>query len=164
MSLFENSDYEWRETYIVLFHQDHVPQANRLRQLLEEDGGRVEVSNLHVDDNGVFESLTVVSPGDFAAMDIICTVGEEVAEQFPALVEELAPNCETDEERAQLTQISKCSARIDIFHFEQTKQGMLVSDDAEMEFMDPGGLLMVLERIADACQGIVVDPQTSSIM
>ena len=165
MSLFENPDYEWRETYFVLFDQAHLPSADRMQSVLQEMGSRIEISNLRKREEGGFESLTLVSPGDFAAMDITSTVGEEVREQLPELVEELRPNCETDEERQQLEKIVNCSARMDIYHFEQKNvaAGMSGGGD-EMEFMDPGGLLMVLDRIGELCQGVIVDPQTSTFM
>ena len=119
MSLFENPDYQWRETYFVLFDQARLPAANQMKQILQGMGSRIEISNLRTRDEGGFESLTIVSPGDFAAMDITSMVGEEVREQLPELLEELRPNCETDEELKQLEQISGYSARMDIYHFEQ---------------------------------------------
>ena len=32
------------------------------------------------------------------------------------------------------------------------------------DFMDPGSLLVVLERIAEMFNGVVVDPQSNSLM
>lgn len=165
MSLFENPDYEWRETYFVLFDQANLPSASEMHEVLQQLGSRIEVSNLIARDEGRFESLTLVSPGDFAAMDITSTIGDEVCEQLPELVEELRPNCETDDELRKLELISNYSARMDIYHFEQKNVAANMGGGGdEIEFLDPGGLLMVLDRIGELCRGVIVDPQASSLM
>ena len=163
MSLFEQPGYQWRETYFVLFDQDKRPSADQLQSALSAMNSRWQFEDLRAGEDGLFESLTLISPEDFAAMDITCVAGEEVREQIPALVDELKPNLDTSEEKAHLPTIENASARMDVFHFEQ--QGMVFNEeDAEMEMMDPGGLLLVLDRLAELSGGIVVDPQTSSLM
>jgi hypothetical protein len=161
MSLFERDDYQWRETFFVLFDEAHRPSASEVKKSLESLNSRLQVSDLCADPEGAFESLTVFSPDDFAAMDITCITGEEVREQIPELVEQLRTNVVSDDERKALKALSKCTARIDVFHFEQQ-----TSDETEDEgeFMDPGGLLLVLDRLGQLCHGIVVDPQSSSLL
>ena len=46
------------------------------------------------------------------------------------------------------------------FHFEQVAG----SNHEEEDFLDPGGLLIVLERLAELCRGVSVDPQSGSFM
>ena len=112
------------------------------------------------DESGNFESLTLRSPDDFSAMDITLVTGDEVLEQIEETVREMAKMTLTEEERKKLDQLAECDARFDVFHFEQ----LMLDDDGDDEFLDPGGLLLVLERLAKLCQGISIDPQSGSLM
>ena len=62
------------------------------------------------------------------------------------------------DDHKKLKDLSECNARFDIFHFEQTP------DDAGAEAMlDPGGLLLVMERLASVSQGVGLDPQSKTL-
>jgi len=163
MSLFENGEFQWRETFFVLFDQDQRPTGQQMRQAIEKLGDRLTVSEFRQDDKGRFESMTVLAPDDFSAMDVSCVSGDEVKEQVPELVKELRPNLDLPEDEEQLTLISGATARLDIFHFEQHSFSF-DSDGAEEDFMDPGGLLIVLRQLAELCGGVVVDPQSASVL
>ena len=162
MSLFEQPGYQWRETYFVLFDESKRPSADQLEKALAAMNPRFEFRDVRSNDEAQFESLTLLAPDDFAAMDISCVAGEEVREQIPALLDELRPNLESSEDEDRLKQLAGYSAHMDIFHFEQQDFGG--SDEGEMEFMDPGGLLLVLERLGELSGGVVIDPQSSSMM
>ena len=69
MSLFENDDYRWRETYFVLFHAKHRPPLAAVQKALAALGHQYQVIEQRSDGDGFFESLTLISPDDFAAMD-----------------------------------------------------------------------------------------------
>lgn len=158
MSLFENDGYRWRETYFVLFDQQRRPSADDVEKSLKELGDRYELNNVRTDDAGRFESVTLVSPHDFAAMDITYIEGEEVIEQVRELGEEMKNATLSRDEMEKMARALECNARFDVYHFEQ------VSDAGEDEFLDPGALLIVLEKLAELCDGISVDPQSGSIM
>ncbi len=162
MSLFENPEYQWRETFFVLFDQKNRPSAQSVQTSLESLGGRIQLSHMQADEDGNFESVTIHAPDDFAAMDIVCIVGEEVAEQVPELLKELRRNAVSTEEVEQLGEIAGCDGRLDIFHFEQ--HAISMDDEDGPDSLDPGGLLLVLERLGDLCEGVAVDPQSSSIL
>ncbi len=162
MSLFENPEYQWRETFFVLFDQTKRPSAKRVRSSLESLGGRLQLSNLQADEDGHFESVTIHAPDDSAAMDIVCIVGEEVAEQVPELLKELRRNAISKDEVAQLAELVGCDGRLDIFHFEQ--HALSLDDEEEPDMLDPGGVLLVLERLGELCEGVAIDPQSSSIL
>jgi hypothetical protein len=163
MSLFERPGYQWRETFFVLFDEAQRPTTAALQAELESLGSHLQIADLRGTDDGQFESVTVLSPDDFSAMDITCVVGDEVVEQVPELLKELQPNLDTAEEKKQFQRLAKCSARLDVFHFAQQSASAEPSEDDE-EFMDPGGLLIVLEHLAELCGGIVIDPQSASVM
>lgn len=162
MSLFENPGYQWRETFFVLFDESRRPPAEEIKSALESLSSNLEVTDLRADQDGRIESLTIYAPDDFAAMDVSCTTGEEVSEQVPELLKEVEPNVETDEEKTKLRRLTECTARLDVFHFQQKSSD--VDQEFSEEFMDPGGLLVVLERLGEICNGIVVDPQSGGLM
>lgn len=164
MSLFENDEFQWRETYFVLFDTNDRPSTDAVQTMLTELNKNYELRDVRAGEDGKFESLTLVSPDDYAAMDLTCVAGDELLEQIETLAHELREMADP-EEMAAISKISKCTARMDIFHFEQMVfVGSTGSDDELDDFMDPGSLLVVLERIAELCGGIVVDPQSNSIL
>jgi len=158
MSLFENSEYQWRETYFVLFDENSRPSAKQVESELKQLGSRYEISALRTDDEGRFESVTLLSPSDFAAMDITYISGEEVLEQIKEFGDEIKNATLTEDEIKKVAKLSKCNARFDVFHFEQ------VIDDEEDEILDPGALLIVLEQLAELCDGVCIDPQSGSVL
>jgi len=162
MSLFENSMYQWRETYFVLFPMDCRPSAAAVQKALGDLDPRYVIEAGRVGEQGEFESCTLFSPHDFAAMGMTFIDGPEVAEQIAELTPNLTQVADTDEERAKIASLSKYDARLDVFHFEQ----MVIEPDpeAEDEHLDPGALLIVLERLAKLCEGVAVDPQSGSVL
>lgn len=160
MSLFENDEYRWRETYFVLIEEGNRPSGKALQDALVELGGRYQVGEPAVNEGGLVESLTLYSPDDNSAMDVTYLEGEEVIEQRTELADELKQSATNDEERAVLDRLPSCNARLDVYHFEQVNY--FGDEDEEEEFLDPGSLLIVLERLAELCGGIAIDPQTGS--
>lgn len=161
MSLFENADYTWRDTYFVLFHAKHRPSAEAILEALKTLGPRYQIQNLHRDAQGRIESFTLLSPDDFAAMDISYIAGEEVEEQVGALTQGLQGMQLTTDEKQKQQALRGCNARFDIYHFEQV---VSVEEEDEDGFLDPGALLIVLQCLADLCQGVGVDPQTGTFV
>ncbi len=161
MSLFENDEYRWRDTYFVLFLEENRPAADATLQALETLGPHYSVQDVRYDEQGKLESLTLLSPDDFAAMDISYIFGEEVVEQVNELVEELGIGKQSSEEAKRLKRIQACNARFDIYHFEQV--GLPEEDDDE-GFFDPGTLLIVLHCLTKLCKGIGIDPQTGTVV
>ena len=162
MSLFENDQYRWRETYFVLFRADNRPAATRMETALKELDKRYQLTDIREDEQGRFESLTVLSPDDNAAMDVTCICGQEVSENVDELMDEIKKTKLDEEQRAKAQRLPACDARFDVYHFEQ----LIVDfdEDEEEEYMDPGALLIVLEQLAEICDGIVVDPQSGSFL
>ena len=163
MSMFENNQYRWRETYFVLFASKDRPKLRAVEKALGQLDARYQLTNSSADAEGRFESLTPISPDDFAALDICYTAGEEVCEQGQGLVEELRPMaCETGCE-AQLKQIRGCDARFDVLHFEEVSETDSDDDDVLDEALDPSALLLVMAELAKLTGGVAVDPQSGSV-
>jgi hypothetical protein len=160
MSLFENGSYQWRETYLVLFESARRPLAVDVEQALAALGQRYEIKDVRADDEGRFDCLTLISPDDYAAMDVSYVYGEEVTEQTRELVKDLKPTAATAAERAGLDRMLALDARFDIYHFEEIVTG----DDEDDEFMDPGCLLQVMEELTRLVNGVGLDPATGALL
>ncbi len=157
MSLFEDSRYQYRDTFFVFFEKQNRPSLDKIESTLAELGTRYQTIK-SMEKEGEFESLTFVSPYDYSAMDIAVVEGEEVLTQINELMEEFKTMTLTGDDSSKLTLLGSCNARFDIFHFEQ------VEDVGEDEFLDPGGLLLVMEKLSELCEGVALDPQSHSLM
>jgi len=158
MSMFENSNYRWRETYFIQFDSENRPSLKEVQQVLSSASERFVLTNLSADKKGRFESLTLLSPDDFSALDISYLNGPEVLEQGNEFADELkAAGC-AGEDKARADKLRRYQGRFDILHFEQ------ISDEEDLdEMLDPSALLLVLETLAQLTEGITVDPQSGTI-
>ena len=101
----------------------------------------------------------MVSPDDFAALDVCFTGGDEVMEHGQELSQELAATVEPSQ-KPLLKRIKQMDGRFDVLHFEQV-EGAEESDGDEM--LDPSALLAVMEELARMTDGIAIDPQSGTI-
>lgn len=160
MSMFENDQYRWRETYFVLFDSRKRPTLKALLRRLASLGGHFTIANPTADEEGYFESLTVLSPDDFAAMDVCYASGEEVQEQMDEIIKDLTtPDCERAD-RDKLKRLATLDGRFDVLHFEQ----MLDDSEDPDDMFDPSGLLIVLDALVEMTDGIAVDPQSGAML
>lgn len=157
MSLFGDPNFQYRETYFVLFEKSNRPKSSDLLNAIGQLGNNCQIVDSKVSDDRI-ESVTVDLPEDFAALDITYVEGDEVLSQVLEIGEELRNMTLQGDELAKLSKIKHCNARFDIFHFERS-----INTEAD-EFIDPGGLLLVLERLAALCDGVSFDPQSQSIL
>ena len=161
MSLFADSRYQWRETYFVLFDHNRRPRASEVEQALAELGPRLEVHEINANDSGFLESMTVLSHADAAGMDITYVEGEEVKEQIVQLRQEWKGKRPDQKEKPHLARALHADARFDVFHFEEVS---LLPDEEDDGFLDPGTLLLVLNKLAKLCHGEALDPQTGELL
>jgi hypothetical protein len=163
MSTFERDNFKWRETYFVLFEAAKRPTLKKVERMLHHLSKRFQLANPRADADGRFESITVTSPDDYAALDMSYVAGEEVAEQVATLEQELKGSLADDEELAKLARLKKCDARLDLLHFEQTTAGAEADDEFD-EMLDPSMLLIVLDAVVDLTGGVGVDPQSGTLL
>jgi hypothetical protein len=165
MSLFESDEYQWRETYFILFDEAHQPSAKKLEQALRGLDSRYVVQDVRADEQGRFESLTLHAPDDYSAMDISLVRGDEVVEQTNELMKELLRNATSSQEKQRIRQLNRYRTRYDIYHFEQLVfVGRAEGDEDLDDFMDPGAVLTVMQKIAELCRGVIVDPQAYTLI
>jgi hypothetical protein len=165
MSLFENDAYQWRETYFILFRDENQPTAQQVERALKKLDSRYVVRDVRADESGRFESLTLEAPDDYAAMDLSLVRGDEVVEQTTELMKDLLRNAASADEKKRIRQLDQYRCRYDVYHFEQLVfVGREPDDDEGDDFMDPGAVLIVMQKVAELCQGVVVDPQANSVI
>ncbi len=156
MSLFEDNNYQYRDTYFVFFRKENRPSLDKIESTLAELGTRYETLKSSEKD-GEFESLTFVSPYDFSAMDITVVQGDEVNTQITELMDDFKTMTLTGDDSNKLSALGNSDARFDIFHFEHVDAG------GQDEFLDPGGLLLLMEKLSDLADGVALDPQSNSL-
>jgi len=163
MSLFEDDQYRWRETYFVLFPAKNRPSLDKVRQALSMAAEQLELAGGDADDNGRFESITVVAPDDFAAIDVSFLSGDEVREQANQLADDMTElGCEADV-KARIRELRRYDGRFDVLHFEQVGAMEEESDDAD-GMLNPSTLLLVLDCLARLTDGAAIDPQTGTFV
>ena len=161
MSLFADSRYQWRETYFVLFDRQRRPQASDVKRALVELGPRIEVHEINASEAGQLESMTILSHADAAGMDITYVEGEEVKEQIAQLRQEWKGKRPGEKEKPHLARALHADARFDVYHFEEIST---LPDEDDDGFLDPGTLLLVLNKLAKLCHGEALDPQTGELL
>lgn len=160
MSLFDNDEFRWRETYFVLFENENRPSLDKVQQVLQDLNSHFRFENSQADEDGKIESLTLLAPDDYAALDISFLSGEEIEEQVDNLAAELKDTLGGKSDRDKLQQLKGANARFDVMHFEQIGDVL----DAEDEMLDPSALLVVLEALTRLTSGVCVDPQSGTLL
>jgi hypothetical protein len=161
MSLFADGRYQWRETYFVLFDRQHRPLAADVKRVLADLGPRIEIHEMSAEGGGKLESMTVLSHADAAGMDVTYVEGDEVKEQIAQLRQEWRDKRPGAKEKPHLARALHADARFDVFHFEEIIDFPDEEDDGPL---DPGTLLLVLNKLARLCHGEALDPQTGELL
>tara|TARA_B110000438_G_scaffold174768_1_gene167005 strand:+ start:1328 stop:1816 length:489 start_codon:yes stop_codon:yes gene_type:complete len=162
MSLFDDSNYRWRDTFLVLFDDEQRPTVELALSAIQQIG-KFEVRNSSESESQHIESITITSNVDLTGLEILYVAGAEVVEETEALVVELTEEAMLLGQENALVQLSAANARFDILHFEKiTENSNELSDDDEL--MDPGSLLTVTAALADLVNGVAVDPSSASFV
>jgi len=165
MSMFEDKRYRWRETYFVVFHSSDRPMMETVREALSQLSEHYCLTNLSAGDDGRIDSLTLISPEDFAALDVCYIQGPEVLEQGAELAEQMLPSAVEPGVEEAIKRVRQCDARFDILHFEEVPESReFPEEEDEEEMLDPGALLLVLGILAKLTGGIAIDPQSGTVL
>ena len=156
MSLFEDDQYQYCDTYFVYFDHEQHPTAKAVVEALQKTDERCEISDVRELD-GKFEALCLRSPHDASAMDITVVRGDEVREQINELMDEFRTMTLNGDDYQKLDMMKRADTRLDLFHFER------VGDSVEPAF-DPGGLFLVLQKLNQVCSGVGLDPQSKTLI
>ncbi|MCE9545997.1 MAG: hypothetical protein K8T25_10820 [Planctomycetia bacterium] len=165
MSTFDDGGYRWRETYFVFFRSAARPTLEQFEKTFGRLRKQFELAELKANEEGLFDSARIIAAEANAAIDVSFVDGEEVTEQLKALRSEIRPVAEDDDERKKLKLLRECDARLDVLHFERvTDFGFADDEDEPDEMLDPGALLIVMERLVKLCDGVGVDPASSAVI
>lgn len=156
MSMFEDGRYRWRETYFVLFDAKKRPTLKNVEKTLSALNNRFELTNQN-DEDGFVDSLTLISPDDYSALDICYTDGAEAIEQAASLVADMKKLGADSPPPIPWEQIKRFDGRFDVLHFEQVPEAS--EDDEDDGMFDPSTLLLVLGALAELVGGVAADPQ-----
>lgn len=159
MSLFEDNRFEYRDTFFVFFRAEKRPSREDIEALIKKLGSRYQAKDLR-DDEGKFDSVCILSPQDYSAMDIVCVDGDDVREKLQEIIAEFKTMTLTKDDRQRIGQIAQADCRFDVFHFGQVSD----SGDGDDDFLDPGGLMAVLELLAELTDGVGYDPQSQALV
>jgi hypothetical protein len=146
-----------------LFDAQKRPKMASVTKALSGLNKHFQLTNVNADDHGRIDSLTLLSPDDFAALDICYTEGAEVLEQGASLVDDLKKAGPDSPPPVPWQQIQKYDGRFDVLHFEQVPE----DEEGESEddgMLDPSALLVVLGTLAKLTSGVAVDPQAGTFL
>lgn len=158
MSGLEDDQFEWRDTYFVWFSSRRRPTLVQVEKALKSLPTKFEVKFSDHDDDGGFESITLLSTSDHLALEVSYLEGDDLLEQAQNLAEEI--KAAGDAPREPLARLAQCDARFDVMQFEQVNEG----EDGDEEMFDPSTLLIVLGALAKLVDGIGVDPQSGLLV
>lgn len=194
MSMFEDSRFCWRETYLVMLDSSKRPETSTLVQRLKQLHNRHEIRDICSDSQGLLASLCVIAPNDGAAVEIQYHQGEDVKQEFAALADELERHEPTKKESKKIAAAKEFDAKIEVLHFEQMQDipGEKNSFPAKLNFpryssfvqnlnreldkndepdefdlaerLDPNTLIQILKLISRLTDGIAFDPASGIVL
>ncbi|MDR0522580.1 MAG: hypothetical protein LBH00_12120 [Planctomycetaceae bacterium] len=119
MTLFDDNRYDWRETYFIYCEPEHRPELTEFYRVLRTHAPLLSVTEGETEPDDLIRKLTIASYEDHAAVEAVYREGDDILAEARLLVHSLtkdASECNT----GQLQKVSRCRARFDIHHFEQT--------------------------------------------
>lgn len=166
MSLFDNPEYKWRETYFVYFARHKMPR-------LEEAVGRVRkripgvsTAGAARDENGVLQAVSILFPDSPSGVDIILSSPSDAPEPMIEAQNMLDEAPDKHTKRV----LAHSDARVDILHFERTNNPPTqrdlfnAEDDMPPEDFDPSGMFTLIEQLVGLSRGVAIDPQSGTVI
>ena len=164
MSLFDNPEYRWRETYLLFHKKKHRPSIDKIRQAIESLRGSYQIDQMTGTEEGVFESATLFAEEAFAAIDMSFIEDDQIAEQIIDIQQEMREVLEDPEDLAKLDSLGEYDARIDLLHFERLTGDFSDDDEDLNSCFDPSALLAVAEKWTLLTGGVCLDPASAIIL
>ena len=164
MSLFDNPEYRWRETYLLFHKKKQRTSADKLRQAISGIRGSYQIEQLVANENGEFDSATVFAEEAFSAIDMSYVEDDQIQEQIIEIQSEMKEVLEDPEDLAKLESLGEYDARIDLLHFERLT-GDFTDDEEDLNScFDRAALLAVAEKWTLLTGGICLDPASATIL
>ena len=129
MSLFDNPEYRWRETYLLFHRKSQRALAEKVVQTIAGIRGHYKLEQVVADAEGHFESGTVFAEEAFAAIDLSYVEDDQIREQIAEI--QIKGN--------DGTRITRCGHR-----FDDQLGGRLGKGSKNATTMEPAGPLQEL--------------------
>ncbi|MEK6270335.1 MAG: hypothetical protein N2B57_06210, partial [Planctomycetales bacterium] len=110
MSLFDNPEYRWRETYLLFHKKKQRASADSIRQAIAGIRGSYQIEQLVANENGDFESAMVFAEEAFSAIDMSFTEDDQIGEQILDIQTEMKEVLEDPEDLAKLESLGEYDA------------------------------------------------------
>jgi hypothetical protein len=117
--MFEDQNFCWRETFLVMLEVANRPATSQLLEHLKKLKSPFEIKNQITNPRGFAETFSILAFQDHAAIDFVYSEGENVVREFSALADELESHDISRKEKALIAKARKYSAKIELLHFEQ---------------------------------------------
>ena len=157
----DGDQLQWRDTYFVWFPSKKRPKLKQVEAALKALPDKFVLKYPEQDDDGSFESITLMAPSDHVALESSYLARDDLREEAQTLAEEIKENDAGATDR--LAKLAACDARFDIVQFEQVEEDT-AGDEPPDEMFDPSTLLIVLGALAKLVDGIGVDPQSGLLV
>lgn len=170
-TLFENPEYEWRETLFVLFDGEKHPPLTEAEMAALVAGAEfsfLEMAKVKAGPDGRPKSLVFLSPATGSAVEVHYRQGKTVLDQSRAFYQSVRGILDSDERRAwqKILPLASC---YELVYFERPVSEIRLMEEFpeepdEMDFYDPGTLLFLMEALTRRTRGVAVDPQSGMIL
>jgi hypothetical protein len=117
--MFEDQNFCWRETFLVMLEVAHRPTMSKLLEHLKKLKSQLGIQNQTTNQDGFAETFSIIALQDHAAIDFVYTEGENVVREFSVLANALESHDLTYKEKFLIEKARKYSAKIELLHFEQ---------------------------------------------
>lgn len=165
MSLFDDDNYRWRETYLLFFKQSKRPTVDAVEQALANQPQAFDLQAVRGDDRGLLESITAIAPDRRSAIDICFVAPEDAAGQIESMRDEMDVTAVDDDDADKVQRLREFDALLELMHFECAAGDMTSDDDDEVDaFFDPTALLIVVETLCQLCDGVAIDPASATVV
>lgn len=170
-TLFENPEYEWRETLFVFFDgEKHPPLSKTEMAALVADAkfSFLEMAKTKTAPDGRLKTLLFLSPETGSAVEVHCRQGKTVLDQSRAFYQSVRAILDSSERQAwkKILPLASC---YELVYFEKPASETRLmeefpEDHDDMDFYDPGTLLFLMEALTRHTRGVAVDPQSGMIL
>ncbi len=166
MSLFDNPDYQWRETYFVYYARCKMPR-------LEEAVGRMRkripgvcATETARDEKGNLQAVSILFPDSPSGVELILSSPDDMDKP----IEEAKNMLDDMPDKRTRHALCRSDSRVDILHFERTGNKRIEhdlfdsEDDHNPEDFDPSSMFTLIDQLIDLTKGVAIDPQSGMVV
>ncbi|MDO4549791.1 MAG: hypothetical protein Q4C96_00895 [Planctomycetia bacterium] len=167
-SFFNNPEYEWRETFFIMFNEKKCSRltSERISGMLKDSPySSLEVKIFGAAAEGGFRRILFSSPLNKAVVEVYFHQGESVLRQSREFYDGLYAILDMSE-RLKWQEILNFTACYELVYFEYFVKPLKIAEEFSEDDSnyDPGMLLFLLEKLTHHSHGVALDPQSGMIL